>query len=437
MLAKDMLQERAGLVTQARAILDTAEKEKRDCTAEERENFDNLMQRADQLKADADRATRLETVESSMEELRTLEPPAGDEPGQGTQQPQGQGTLPQGDGRTQPQVVELRSSVAGDARSVVLQGPTGQPDYEASFRSYLLTAQVRALQQDSDEAGGYTVPQRFMAELIRALDNLLFMRRIARVLPPLTRADSLGVPSLDNDPADADWTVELGTGGEDSTMSFGKREMKLYPLGKRLKVSKTLVRNSAINIDALVRDRLAYKFAVPEENAYLNGTGAMQPLGVFTASNDGISTSRDVSTGNTTTEIRFDGLIEALYSLPAQYRRNLNWIFHRDGVKQIRKLKDGDGRYIWQPSVTAGEPDRILNWPVYESEYAPNTFTAGLYVGVLGNFQYYWIADALSMSIQVLMELYAEANQVGYIGRKETDGMPVLEAAFARVKLST
>ncbi len=111
-------------------------------------------------------------------------------------------------------------------------------------------------------------------------------------------------------------------------------------------------------------------------------------------------------------------------------------MFHRDAVKQIRKLKDGNGQYIWQPSLQAGQPDAILNRPVTMSEYMPNTFTASQYVGIIGDLQWYWIVDALTLTIQVLVELYAETNQNGYIGRLEADGMPVLEEAFTRVKLA-
>jgi HK97 family phage major capsid protein len=86
--------------------------------------------------------------------------------------------------------------------------------------------------------------------------------------------------------------------------------------------------------------------------------------------------------------------------------------------------------------VRAGEPDRILNLPVAMSENAPNTMTTGLYVGMLGDFSHYWIADALDMQVQRLTELYAETNQTGFIGRMESDGMPVLAEAFVRVKLA-
>lgn len=87
-------------------------------------------------------------------------------------------------------------------------------------------------------------------------------------------------------------------------------------------------------------------------------------------------------------------------------------------------------------STCGGSLDTLLGLPMTISEWAPNTFSTGQYVGLLGDFRRYWIADALSMQVQRLNELYAETNQVGFIGRLETDGAPVLEEAFVRVKLS-
>lgn len=181
--------------------------------------------------------------------------------------------------------------------------------------------------------------------------------------------------------------------------------------------------------------RLAYKFAIPQEKAFMTGDGANKPLGLFTASNNGISTGRDVATGNTSTSITFAGLNAAKYALKAAYRGRAEWLFHRDGVKQIAGLVDSEGQYLWQPAKSMGEPDMLLGLPVLESEYAPNTFTTGQYVGILGDFSYYWIADSMDLQIQVLKELYAEADQTGFIGRLETDGMPALGEAFSRVKL--
>jgi len=189
-------------------------------------------------------------------------------------------------------------------------------------------------------------------------------------------------------------------------------------------------------VENIIRDRFAYQFAVTQENGFLNGNGVNQPLGIFTASADGIGTGRDVSTGNTTTLIKADGLIEAKYTLKQGYMQNARWIFHRDAVKQIRKLKDGEGNYLWQSGIATDRPATILDNPYLMSEYAPNTFTTTLYVGAIGDFSHYWIVDAMGMSVQVLTELYAETNQNGYIARMETDGMPTLEEAFVRVKLA-
>ena len=202
-----------------------------------------------------------------------------------------------------------------------------------------------------------------------------------------------------------------------------------------IKISQQLLRQALIGPEGLVLDRLAYKFAVSQEKAFLTGSGAGRPLGVFTASPNGISTARDVATGNTTTAIGFDGLIEAEVYLKGEHRPQARWIFHRDAVKQITKLKDGDGQYIWRQLGREGEPDTLLGLPMTISEWV-NTFTTGLYVGLIGEFQHYWIVDALAMQVQRLNELYAETNQVGFIGRLETDGAPVLEEAFVRVKLA-
>ena len=100
------------------------------------------------------------------------------------------------------------------------------------------------------------------------------------------------------------------------------------------------------------------------------------------------------------------------------------------------RLKDGNGQYLIREGIASDGGDMLLDLPMFESEYAPNTFTTGQYVGILGDFSRYWIADSMDMRVQRLVELYAETNQVGFIGRREVDGMPVLEEAFVRVTLA-
>jgi len=407
---KKLLEERANVWEKAKELVDRAEAENRDFTAEEQVQYDKMFDEMDSL---AKRAKRLEEQEKEEREL--------DKP----------------------------------VNNPIFKATLGEKDDRAAkvmdaFRSYIMTGaikpELRDLQVLSGETpadatwGGYMVPpQQFIAELIKALDNAVFMRRIARVFR-VTTSDSLGAPVLDTDMSDAAWTTEVqdltGAGLLDTAMRFDKRELKPQQLAKSIKVSMKLLRVSAIPVEALVRDRLAYKFATAMENAFLNGTGTGEPLGVFCQSASGISANRDISTGNTATAISADNLIEVKYALKAQYRNGAQWIFHRDAIKQIAKLKDGEEQYLWRQGLAAGAPDTILNLPVNESEYAPSTFTTGEYVGILGNFQFYWIAELFGMEIQRLSELFAATSQVGFIGRMWADGAPVLEEAFARVKLA-
>lgn len=323
--------------------------------------------------------------------------------------------------------------------------PRETGEYESAYRSYLANGlrnvtpqELRALQADSDTTGGYVVtPQQFITALIKAVDDQVHIRQLATRFM-VEKAESVGVASIDSDPGDPEWTAEIKTGSEDNSMEFGKRELHPHPLARRIKVSNKLIRVSVQNIDALVRERLAYKVGIVHEKAFMTGSGANQPLGLFVASDKGISTARDVSTGNTATAVGADNLFEMAYTLKGQYlgRPSTKWIWHRLALKIVRKLKDGNGQYLWQPGLTSGQPDTILGIGVINSEYAPSTFTTGQYVGLLGDLSFYWIVDALDAAIQVLDQLYAETNQTGYIIRAESDGMPVLEEAFVRSKLA-
>ncbi len=297
--------------------------------------------------------------------------------------------------------------------------------------------QTRALQAGISIQGGYLLaPAVFVAELIKRLDDEFHIRKRARKFT-VERAQSLGAPTLDTDLDDAEWTTELATGSEDDTMRFGKRELKPNPLAKLVKASKTLLgAGTVLDPVAVLMERMTYVIGRTQEKAYLLGPGNNRPLGLMVASNDGIPTTRDVSTGNTSTSLGFDGVIEAKFAVKAGYWPNSEWLFHRDAVKQLTKLKDGEGQYIWKPAVSETGSDMLLGRPVSMSEFMPNTFTTGQYVGLFGDFSKYWIIDALTMQLQRLVELFALTNQEGWLARYEGDGMPVLSEAFARLKLA-
>jgi len=433
---KKLREERAGLVKDMRATLDKAEKENRTLDGTEEDTYQRQEARVgaievelQDIKKDGDRRSFLTSHE---EELRTVQTPMI------TPEPQRRTFVSEAD-----ETREFLARFEQDGRRA-LKGEEYDKLQSVIFTRYLMyggnagltPTEKRALQGDADIYGGYIVtPEQFVLGLIKALDASVFVRQRATKFTVATAA-SLGQASLDNDPADPAWTAEIGSISEDSTMSFGKRELHPHALAKLIKVAEKLLRLTANGAESLVRERLQYKFEVTEESAFLTGSGAQQPLGLFTASDNGISTSYDVSTDNTTTAFTADGLINCKFTVKSKYWPNCSWIFHQDAVKMLRQLKDGEGQYIWHEGLLVDEPDILLGKPIDISEFAPNTFTNGLYVGLFGDLSYYHIADALDMRVQRLNELYAATNQVGFIGRKETDGMPVLGEAFARVTLA-
>lgn len=410
MKLNELRHKRGVLIKDCRDLLAKAEAEKRSLSTEEKTKYDTTFNESMDLGEQVQREEKLQEAERA---LIASGRQTGDDAGRGLVEPD----------------AETPEKRYQRVISPVLSKWFSRRDDE------ITGDERRALQADLDVSGGYLKPPpQWVQMLIKAVDNINFIRQFANVLPPLSQSDSLGAPSLDADPGDAEWTGEISDADEDSTMAFGKRELKPHPLKKLLKVSNKLLR-LAPSAEALVRDRLAYKIAAPQENCYLNGTGAGQPLGVFTASASGISTARDVSADNTATAIKADNLINTKYSLKGQYWAKARWIASREFFKRVAKLTDSEGQYLWQPGLVAGQPDRLLSFPTHMSEYAPSTFTSGLYVAILGDFSHYWIADSLVMEMKRLDELYARSSQTGFQVEAESDGMPVLEEAFARVKM--
>ena len=160
-----------------------------------------------------------------------------------------------------------------------------------------------------------------------------------------------------------------------------------------------------------------------EEEAFFIGDGAGKPTGIFNATG-GAETG--VTAANTT--ITFDDVMDLYYSLRAPYRNKAVWLLNDSTVKAIRKLKDGNGNYIWQPSVREGEPDRILNRPYRTSIYVPE-LAAGKRVMAFGDYSYYWIAERQGRSFKRLNELYATTGQVGFLASERVDGKLILSEA--------
>lgn len=414
--SREMRTRRGAITTEMRSILSESKDPK--LSAEDEQRWQKLADEDDTLRTAIEREER--TAGQEQENRQPIAEPTRPEP-------------------------RADNVVEGEAKPAVRARATAE--YRAAFQTFLRTGQQRGLQTvemrattdglqaDADTAGGFTYPdEQFVNTLIKAVDDRVIVRQKATV-QRVVNADSLGAPSLDADPEDGDWTQELTAVDFDTQMEFGKRELKPAELTKGIKVSRKLLARSTSPIDSLVIERLSYKMGLTQEKGFLTGTGSNQPLGLFTASTDGIPTTRD-TTAASTTAWTADELLDVLFSVKSQYQATGEWLMHRLAARNTRKLKTGDGQYIWQPGLDAGAPDTLLGRPLNQSEYAPSTFTTGLYVALFGDLSFYWIADAEDVSIQRLVELYAVTNQVGFIARSATDGMPVLAEAFARLKLA-
>ena len=325
-----------------------------------------------------------------------------------------------------------RAAAEGDGRKAFVAYMARGMEQARQASDY---AQLRALQVDSDAGGGYLVmPPSLQGDLIRAVDDALVMRQISNVQPRLAPGQSLLAAIDDNSMDEAEWTGELSDVTEDDIAPFGQRRLEPRRLAKRFKISNELLMAPGFNHEQYWLQRASRKLEEPQERAFMVGTGANQPLGIFTPHDEGIPTSRDVNSGNTSTALTAAGVLAAFYSLKSQYMRNARFVFHRNAVRQLRELT-ANGQFLWQPGLAGNTPATILGRPFTMSEYAPADFTTGKYVGVVGDFSRYWIVDSAQTRVQRLSELYAETNQTGFIIRAATDAAPVQPEAFARLQL--
>ena len=291
------------------------------------------------------------------------------------------------------------------------------------------------------DQGAAIAPEEFVADLEREVaKSAVVYPRVTKI--PVTGAGSLGLPYESADVSDAEWTSEVPESeiSEDSTWKFGKRSLAPTDLTKLIKISKKLLATSALPIDSMAKERIAEKFTAAYENTILNGTGSSQPLGIFVASDNGIPTSRDVECSSSLA-ISADDIVNMYMSLRPAYRKSAVWVLNTAVLKDVMKLKDNNGQYLWHESLRVGEPSTLMGLPVLESEFAPagsgdsGAYAAGDYVMVLGDLSHYKFAYWKGLDVTVATEKFAGTNQIGIYGHSLADGQPTLPAAFSRLKI--
>jgi HK97 family phage major capsid protein len=300
-------------------------------------------------------------------------------------------------------------------------------EYSADFgnilRGKLPINNVLSTSPDTD--GGYLVPTEFEKQIVSGLHEANVIRSIAKTI---TTSAERKIPIAATH-STAKWTAENAAITE-SSLKFAQKEIDAYKLTDLIKVSVELLQDSMFNLESYIAAEFARAFGVAEEETFCVGTGTGQPTGIFTAKGGEVGV-----TAGSPTAITVDNLIDLVYSLKSPYRRNAVFLMKDITVSALRKLKDNNGMYLWQPSVQAGEPDRLLGYPIYTSPYAPAAASGKLPIA-FGDFSNYWIADRMGRTVQRLNELYAGNGQVGFIATQRVDGKVILSEGIQLLKMS-
>ena len=298
--------------------------------------------------------------------------------------------------------------------------------YRKSFWNAMRQKVVRpevmnALQVGTDSEGCYLVPDEFEHTLVEALQEENIFRKLAHIIQ--TASGDRKIPVVASK-GTASWVDEEGSITE-SDDSFGQVSIGAYKLGTLIKLSNELLNDSVFPLEGYISKEFARRIGAKEEDSFFNGDGDGKPVGIFHSTGG----AQVGVTAASTSAITADEIIDLFYSLGAPYRKKAVWVLNDATVKSIRKLKDGNGNYLWQPALTADTPDTLLGRPVYTSTSVP-TIASGAKVIAFDDFSFYWIADRQGRIFKKLSELYATTDQTGFVATQRVDGKLILPEAI-------
>ena len=303
-------------------------------------------------------------------------------------------------------------------------------EYRSNFWNLMRTKTpmpqvVDALRIGADTEGGYLVPDEYERTLVEALEEENIFRSLAHIIRTASGERKIPVVSSKGT---ASW-IEEGGAFPESDDSFGQVTIGAYKLGTMIKVSEELLNDSVFDLESYIAREFARRIGVKEEEAFFTGDGSGKPLGVL-ADKGGAEVG---VTAASTTAITADELMDLYYSLFSPYRKKAVWVVNDSTIKAIRKLKDNNGQYLWQPGLIANAPDTILGRPVKTSAFMPS-IAAGAKSIIFGDFNYYWIADRQGRTFKRLNELFATTGQVGFLASQRVDGRLILPEALKVLK---
>ena len=303
-------------------------------------------------------------------------------------------------------------------------------EYRSNFWNLMRTKSpmpqvVDALRIGADTEGGYLVPDEYEHTLVEALMEENIFRSLAHIIRTASGERKIPVVSSKGT---ASW-IEEGGAFPESDDTFGQVTIGAYKLGTTIKVSEELLNDSVFDLENYIAREFARRIGAKEEEAFFTGDGSGKPLGVL-ADKGGAEIGVNAASATTITA---DELLDLYHSLLSPYRKKAVWVVNDSTIKAIRKLKDNNGQYLWQPGLIANAPDTILGRPVNTSAFMPS-IAAGAKSIIFGDFNYYWIADRQGRTFKRLNELYATTGQVGFLASQRVDGRLILPEALKVLK---
>jgi HK97 family phage major capsid protein len=274
------------------------------------------------------------------------------------------------------------------------------------------------LQEGVDADGGYLVPEEYDHRLIDVLTEENIMRSLGHTITT-SGEHKINIAATKSAAA---W-IEEGAALTFGDATFSQILLDAHKLHVAIKVTEELLYDNAFGLENYIITQFGKALANAEEDAFLNGDGSGKPTGLFAVTGGG------TVAGTLSATIKSDDMLDLVYALKRPYRKNASFIMNDKTLAQLRKLKDNNGAYIWQPSYQAGEPDKVLGYAVHTSAYAPENAIA------FGDYSYYNIGDRGTRSFKQLNELFAGNGMIGYVAKERVDGKLILPEAVQILKL--
>ena len=387
MTMKEMIEKRAKLWDTAKSFVDTHQDENGVLSKEDTETYNKMEKEIEDLTVAIDRQQRADRRDTELS--KPVNTPIVVKPSVVTAEEEKTGTASN----------EYKDAMMAAMRS--------------NFRNV-----SNLLQEKVDADGGYLVPDEYDKRLIDVLKEENIMRGLAT---KIITAGQHKINIAATKPAAA-W-IEEGGALSFGDATFSQIYLDAYKLHVAIKVTEELLYDNAFGLENYILTQFGKALANAEEDAFLNGTGTGKPTGIFAAVGGG-----EVA-ATLTAAIKSDDLIDLVYGLKRPYRKKASFIMNDATLASLRKLKDNNGAYIWQPSYKEGEPDRLLGYAVHTSAFAPKNAIA------FGDYSYYNIGDRGTRSFAELRELFAGNGMVGFVAKERVDGKLILPEAVKILKL--